>query len=98
MGECQAHVDRVKARWPDAFVTTTPNDTVRDWLVNPTTKTLSIDVVPPPAGPTTEEVYNQAMQNSKVLKALALALNDGSIVPGSNMTNAALKAAIKAKM
>ena len=32
------------------------------------------------------------------LKAYVLAVNDGSIVPGSNMTGAALKAAIKAKM
>jgi len=32
------------------------------------------------------------------LKAYVLAVNDGSIVPGSNMTGAALKAAVKAKM
>lgn len=32
------------------------------------------------------------------LKAYVLAVNDGSIVPGGNMTNAALKAAVKAKL
>ena len=52
----------------------------------------------PKVPPTNEEIYDQTMQNSKVIKGLVLALNDGSIVPGTNMTNAALKAAIKAKM
>lgn len=32
------------------------------------------------------------------LKAFVLAVNDGSIVPGSNMTGAQLKAAVKAKL
>jgi len=32
------------------------------------------------------------------LKAYALCLNDGTIVPGSNMTPAQLKAAVKAKL
>lgn len=32
------------------------------------------------------------------LKGYVLAVNDGSIAPGSNMTGAALKAAIRAKM
>jgi len=34
----------------------------------------------------------------RVLKAVVLALNDGSLAPGANVSNAALKAAIKAKM
>jgi len=34
----------------------------------------------------------------KILRAVVLAINDGSIVPGSNMSAAQLKAAIKAKM
>ena len=33
-----------------------------------------------------------------LLRAYVLAINDGSIVPGSNMTGAALKSAIKAKL
>lgn len=36
--------------------------------------------------------------NNRALKAYILCVNDGSIVPGSNMTAAQLKAAIKAKM
>ncbi len=48
--------------------------------------------------PTKDETYDQVLQNQKVFKAYVLAVNDGSIVPGSNMTGAALKAAVKAKM
>ncbi len=51
---------------------------------------------PPP--PTLGEIYDQTIQNQQVLKALALCLNDGSIVPGAYVTGAALKTAIKAKM
>ena len=53
---------------------------------------------PPPPPPTNDQIYDQVIQNEKVLKGYVLAINDGSIVPGSNMTNAALKAAVKAKM
>jgi hypothetical protein len=53
-------------------------------------------VAPPPV--TNDEIYDQVLQNQKVFKAYVLAVNDGSIVPGSNMTNAQLKAAVKAKM
>ena len=51
---------------------------------------------PPP--PILDEVYDNTLQNQQLLKALVLCLNDGSIVPGANVSNAALKAAIKAKM
>lgn len=51
---------------------------------------------PPP--PTNDELYDQNIQQNKVFKAYVLAVNDGSIVPGSNMTGAALKAAVTAKM
>lgn len=51
---------------------------------------------PPP--PTNDEIYDQTLQNSALLKALVLCLNDGSIVPGANVTGAQLKSAIKAKM
>ena len=54
------------------------------------------DPAPPPA--TLDEIYDQTILNQRVLKALALALNDGSFVPGDNLTNAALKAIVKAKM
>jgi hypothetical protein len=51
---------------------------------------------PPP--PTLDEIYDQTIQNQQVLKALAVCLNDGSIVPGANVSGAVLKTAIKAKM
>lgn len=53
---------------------------------------------PPPPPPTNDEIYDEVIQNQKVLKAYILAINDGSITPGSNMTGVALKTAIKAKM
>jgi len=36
--------------------------------------------------------------NNRALKAYIMAVNDGSIVPGGNMTGAQLKAAMKAKL
>ncbi len=80
------------------IVVSKPNGGVRDWLVDPVGKTVSVDVLPPDPGPTNDEIYDKVMRNEKVFKAFALCVNDGSIVPGSNMTNAALKAAVKAKM
>lgn len=53
---------------------------------------------PPPPPPTNNEIYDRVIQNQKVFKGYVLAINDGSIVPGSNMTGAQLKAAVKAKM
>ena len=53
---------------------------------------------PPPPPPTNDEIYDQVIQNRKVFKGYVLAVNDGSIVPGSNMTGTQLKAAVKAKM
>ena len=51
---------------------------------------------PPPL--TLDEIYDQTIQNQRLLKALVLCLNDGSIVPGANVSGADLKTAIKAKM
>ncbi len=51
---------------------------------------------PPP--PSNDEIYDQVMKNQRVLKAFARCINDGSIVPGANVFNAALKVAVKAKM
>ena len=53
---------------------------------------------PPPPPLTNDQIYDQVIQNRKVFKGYVLAVNDGSIVPGSNMTGAQLKAAVKAKM
>ena len=52
----------------------------------------------PPMPLTSAEVYDQTMQNNKLLRALVLALNDGSLIPGANATGVQLKAVIKAKM
>lgn len=48
--------------------------------------------------PTNEEIYDATVQNQKLLKAVVLSLNDGTFVPGANISNAALKAIIVAKM
>lgn len=53
---------------------------------------------PAPTPPTLEEIYDQTLQNQQVLKAVVLALNDGTVVPGANVSNAVLKTAIKSKM
>ena len=45
-----------------------------------------------------DEKDDRAAEQLQSLKALVLALNDGSFVPGSNHTNAQLKAIIKAKL
>jgi len=63
-----------------------------------TSATPNTNPVPPPLPPTNDEIYDQVIQNQKVFKGYVLAVNDGSIVPGSNMTGAQLKAAVKAKM
>jgi hypothetical protein len=68
---------------------------LQEWLDDGNTLDPA-DPVPPP--PTNDEIYDQVIQNQKVLKGYVLAVNDGSIVPGSNMTGAQLKTAVKAKM
>lgn len=46
-----------------------------------------------------DNIINQTMnQDRNIIKSLVLCINDGSIVPGANVTNAALKAAIKANL
>ncbi len=64
--------------------------------VEPSTEVLELD--PDNLPPTKDEIYDQVLKNRKVFRAYVLAINDGSIVPGSNMTAAQLKAAVKAKM
>jgi hypothetical protein len=53
---------------------------------------------PPPPPPTNDEIYDQVIKNQSVFKGYVLAINDGSIFPGGNMTNAQIKSALKAKM
>jgi len=64
------------------------------WLAEGNTPQLANPVVPP----TLDDIYDQTIQNQRVLRAYILAVNDGSITPGSNMTGAALKTAVRAKM
>lgn len=46
-----------------------------------------------------DEMIDQVIgQNRGIIKALILCINDGSIVPGANISNAALKVAIKSKL
>lgn len=70
-------------------------EAVQDWIALGNTPD-SAD--PPPPPPTNDEIYDQVIQVQKAFKAYVLAVNDGSIVPGSNMTNAALKAAVVVNM
>jgi len=62
----------------------------------------SVDVIFSVRDKTAQELDDEkdaeAGQQLKTLKALGLALNDGSFVPGSNYTNTQLKAIIKAKL
>lgn len=53
---------------------------------------------PPPPPPTLDDIYDAVLKNERGFKALVLALNDGSFVPGSNRTPAQLRAIIKAKL
>lgn len=57
-----------------------------------------IDNQPPAVPPTIDQIYDSVIQNERVLKAIVLALNDGSLPVGTNKTPAQLKAIIKAKM
>ena len=91
--EAVAHVEEY-----GGFVIEKPSDETCDWLIDPVNKAVVINVLPPNPGPTNEEIYNQVMKNQKVLKAFVLCINDGSIIPGANMSNAALKTAIRDKM
>ncbi len=88
------------AETPDQIVWPTLPDgdpgSERTSRVDPSTKALELDSDNLP--PTKDEIYDQVLQNQKVFKAYVLAINDGSIVPGSNMTGAQLKAAVKAIM
>ena len=47
--------------------------------------------------PTNDELYNMAMRNS-TLKALISALNDGSFIPGNNLSDEDVKKIIESKM
>jgi len=72
------------------------SDPVFDPVADTVTVTRTLEAAPPP--PTNDEIYDEVLQNQKVFKAYVLAINDGSVVPGSGMSGAQLKAAVTAKM
>ncbi len=85
-----------------------PNDPANRWYAEITRRSaldpgdpafLAISAAdPPPPPPTDDEIYDAVIQNQKVLKAVVLSLNDGTLVPGANKTGADLKAIVKANM
>lgn len=52
----------------------------------------------PDPDPTLDQIYDAELQNSRIVKALVLAINDGSLTVGGNRNPAQLRAIIKAKM
>lgn len=98
LSEAEDHVKVVEDRFPEAFTANNPGGESEDWLVDMTAKTIAYDPLPPDPGPTLDEIYDRTLQSQQLLRALVLCLNDGSIVPGANVSNSDLKAAIKAKM
>ncbi len=92
----EAWIERIPGH--GGFVVGKPSDNTHDWLIDPVAETVSIDVLPPDPGPTNDEIYDQVMQNQKTLKAFVKCVNTGAIVPGANVSNAALKAAVVSEM
>lgn len=79
--------------WVDITgVTPAPNEY---WFYDGTTFSPPLPPAPPP---TNDEIYDKVIQGQEVFKGYVLAINDGSIIPGSNMTGAQIKTAVKAKM
>lgn len=52
----------------------------------------------PPPPPTLDDVYDQVLRDQRVVKAIVMAINDGTLVVGGNKTGTQLKSIIKAKM
>src|SRR4051812_48919165 len=60
-----------------------------------------VDPNPPPPPlpiPTVDEIYDQVLRDQRVVKAIVMAINDGTLIVGGNKTGAQLKSIIKAKM
>lgn len=98
LAEAKSHAEAVFDRFPKAFAVANPGGGFADWLIDVDAKAIVLDPPAPDPGPTLGEIYNDVMKNQRVLKALALCLNDGTIIPGANVSGATLKTAIKAKM
>jgi hypothetical protein len=72
-------------------------DTPHEWQALIDTG-IAIQPYVPFALPTLDQIYDQTLQNQRLLKGLILALNDGSLPVGQNRTAPQVKAAIRAKM
>lgn len=77
-----------RASFPDGVTIPTAQE-VRD---------IANAYVPPTQDELNSEAYDQAILNNKIIKALIMALNDGSFVPGSNYTAEQIKTGIKNRM
>jgi len=53
---------------------------------------------PAPVKPSNDEVYDQAIQNNRIIRALIKSINKGTLVTGGRVTGQELKAIIKAEM
>lgn len=53
---------------------------------------------PSPTPPTLDEIYDNTLLTQKVLRAVVLALNDGTLPIATNKTGPQLRAIIKARM
>jgi len=73
----------------------TVNATNDGWEITPENQALKDEEETPL---TNDEIYDLTVQNQKLLKAVVLSLNDGTFVPGANISNAALKTIILANM
>lgn len=71
---------------------------ISGWDWNGSTVTDPNPPPPPPPPPTIDQIYDQTLLNERVLKAVVLALNDGSLPVGANLTGPQLKTIIKAHM
>lgn len=68
---------------------------IKNLTVNPVTQAeVDAAVVPSPA----DLEYDRRIKSDRLLVALILALNDGSLVPGARNTPAQIKNIIKAKL
>lgn len=74
------------------------HDTVdKSWTYNGSTF-VAPTPVPPPPPPTQDELYDILMLQSRLLKAVVLVLNDGTLPIGTNKTPGQLKNIIKVKI
>lgn len=84
----------IKKNYPDAFtLETLGQGSSRDWVVDRANNTLLYEPVPVISPPTSDEIYDEVMQNQRILKALAQVCAEQFGWSGTQM-----KSAIKGKM